>query len=89
MSADAENWPVCFAVELNRVKGQVDPGTSYESLLDRGRREAVLRMKDQARRAGAGSVFNVKLETVSIFKGRENSVGSVEVLAYGTALRQR
>jgi len=62
--------------------------TSYESLVDRARREAILRMKDQARRQGADSVFNVKLETASISKGRRDSVGSVEVLAYGTALRR-
>ena len=31
--ADAESWPVCFAVELNRVKGRTDPATDYESLL--------------------------------------------------------
>jgi uncharacterized protein YbjQ (UPF0145 family) len=60
--------------------------TSYESLLDRARREAVLRMKEQAAAMHAGMVFNVKLETSSIFKGRKNSIGSVEVLAYGTAL---
>ena len=36
--ADAEGWPVCFAVELNRVKAQTDPATGYESLLDLCRR---------------------------------------------------
>lgn len=58
---------------------------SYESLLDRARREAVLRMKAQARALGADMVFNIKLETSSISKGRRNAVGAVEVLAYGTA----
>lgn len=60
--------------------------TSYESLLDRARREAILRMKDQARRKGAKLIFNVKLETASISKGAKDTLGSVEVLAYGTAL---
>ena len=59
---------------------------SYESLIDRARREAVLRMQDQARRKGAKSVFNIKFETASISKGAKNTVGSVEVLAYGTAV---
>lgn len=59
---------------------------AYESLVDRARREAILRMKEEARRKGAQMVFNVKLETSSISKGRKNTVGSVEVLAYGTAL---
>lgn len=60
--------------------------TSYETLLDRARREAKLRMREEAKAMGAKMVFNVKLETSSIYKGRKNSVGSVEILAYGTAL---
>ena len=60
--------------------------TAYESLLDRARREAILRMKEEAQKLNAEFVFNIKLETSSIHKGRGNSIGSVEVLAYGTAL---
>ena len=60
--------------------------TAYESLLERARREAVLRMKEDAMEKGAHSVFNVKLETASITKGRGRQVGAVEVYAYGTAL---
>ena len=60
--------------------------TSYESLLDRARREAVLRMKQEARSLGASMVFNIKFETASIHKGNGNTIGSIEVLAYGTAL---
>ena len=59
---------------------------SYETLLDRARREAVLRMQDEARQQGAQSIFNVKFETMSISKGAKNTVASVEVLAYGTAV---
>ncbi len=59
---------------------------SYETLLDRARREAVLRMKEEADAMGAAMVFNVKMETASISKGRKNKIGSVEVLAYGTAI---
>ncbi len=59
---------------------------SYESLLDRARREAILRMKQQAASLGADMVFNIKIETASISKGRKQTIGSVEVLAYGTAL---
>ena len=62
---------------------------SYESLIDRARREAVLRMQDQARRKGAKSVFNIKFETASISKGAKDTIGSVEVLAYGTAVIPR
>jgi uncharacterized protein YbjQ (UPF0145 family) len=60
--------------------------TSYESLLDRARRESLLRMKAEAVALNAESVFNVKYETASISKGAKNAIGSVEVLAYGTAL---
>ena len=60
--------------------------SSYESLIDRARREAILRMKEQAATLDANYVFNVKMETSSISKGRRNSIGSVEVLAYGTAI---
>ena len=67
----------------NLVGGRV---TTYETLLDRARREAILRMKAQANSEGATMVFNVKLETASISKGRRGTIGSVEVLAYGTAL---
>ncbi|HHS83520.1 MAG TPA: YbjQ family protein [Gammaproteobacteria bacterium] len=59
--------------------------TSYETLLDRGRREAILRMKQQARAGGANMVFNVKMETASISKDGGSALGSVEILAYGTA----
>ena len=59
---------------------------TYESLLDRGRREALLRMQAEARAQGATMIFNTRFETSSISKGQQQSVGSVEVLAYGTAV---
>jgi uncharacterized protein YbjQ (UPF0145 family) len=59
---------------------------AYESLLERARREAILRMKEEAIRKGAKSVFNVKIETSSISKGGAQQIGSVEVIVYGTAL---
>lgn len=54
--------------------------TGYETLLDRARREAVLRMKQEALKKQARYIFNIKYETSF------HSVGSVEMLAYGTAL---
>ena len=60
--------------------------TSYETLLDRARREALLRMKAEAEAQNAILVMNVKYETASIYKGKGSSIGSVEVLAYGTAM---
>ncbi len=67
----------------NLFGGRVTP---YESLLDRARREAVLRMKAEAQALGASLVFNIKYETASISKGGGYTIGSIEVLAYGTAL---
>lgn len=63
--------------------------TTYESLLDRARREALLRLKEQARIRKAFIILNTRIETASISKSsgrREGSIGSVEVVAYGTAL---
>ena len=58
---------------------------SYVSLIDRARREATLRMKEKCQ--GADLVINMRIETSSISKGRrKRSIGTVEVIAYGTAL---
>ena len=61
---------------------------SYETLLERGRREAVVRMKKEARRLGATHVVNVRFETASLsedWSGRR-PMFSAELIAYGTAL---
>lgn len=62
--------------------------TAYESLMDRGRREAVVRMKREARKAGATMVFNVRFETSSLAEASpgKQAMFSAEFLAYGTAL---
>ena len=65
---------------VNIFGGRVRP---YESLLDRGRREALLRMKMEAQARRAEMVFNVKYETSRVGGGR---FATIEVLAYGTAL---
>jgi len=62
---------------------------AYESLLDRARREAVLRMKQEARDKGAKMIINVKFQTFSIPGRNPNSFGAIEVMAYGTALTPR
>jgi uncharacterized protein YbjQ (UPF0145 family) len=62
---------------------------AYESLLDRARREAVLRMKQEARGKGAKMIINVKFQTFSIPGRNPRSFGAVEVMAYGTALTPR
>ncbi|MDQ6963184.1 MAG: heavy metal-binding domain-containing protein [Mariprofundaceae bacterium] len=60
--------------------------TAYESLLDRARRESTLRMKEHAKSLGASLILNTKIETSSMYKGRRNTVHSVEVIVYGTAV---
>lgn len=60
------------------------PVQSYETLLDRARREAILRMKESC--PDADQIINVRLETSSISNGAAKSIGSVEIIAYGTAI---
>lgn len=57
---------------------------AYASLIDRARREAVLRMREQA--LGADIIVNLKMETASLSQGGKKQMGTVEVLAYGTAV---
>ena len=56
----------------------------YETLVDRARREAILRLKESC--PDATQIVNLRLETSSIYKGKGNQIGSVEVLAYATAI---
>ncbi len=74
-----------LAILRNIFGGRVK---SYESLVDRARREAILRMKEEANRRGAKMVINMRLETAAIGKNanRKKSIGSVEAIAYGTAV---
>ena len=59
---------------------------SYESLLDRARREAILRLKEQVPEASV--IVNLRLETATIGRTQgKNGLGAVEVMAYGTAVR--
>ena len=57
--------------------------TAYETLIDRARREAILRMKESA--PDASEIINIRLETSSISKNTQN-VSAIEVIAYGTAI---
>lgn len=62
---------------------------SYETLIDRARREAVLRMKESAP-AGTTMIVNVRIETATIGRNaHKKGVGCVEAIAYGTALTVR
>ena len=62
---------------------------SYESLLDRAKREAILRLKAQA--TGCDAIINLRMETSNLasVQSRKKGIGGVEVIAYGTAVRYR
>lgn len=62
---------------------------AYETLLDRGRREAVLRMKEEALAKGYNAIIHVRLESSRLASSRTDGKGTagVEVLAYGTGLK--
>lgn len=76
-----------FKVLVARLQGIVGGRLkTYESLLDRARREAILRMKEDARGRGARMIVNVKFQTFSIPGRTPGSLVGVEMLAYGTAL---
>jgi len=53
---------------------------SYTELLQESRQEAIDRMSEQAKAAGANAVINVRFSTSSI------TAGASEILAYGTAV---
>ncbi|ERL54308.1 YbjQ family protein [Psychrobacter aquaticus] len=56
--------------------------TTYETLLDRARREAIVRMRTEANAKGYTHIYGVRLEVTNI-----NQLGSmVEAIAYGTAV---
>lgn len=56
--------------------------TTYETLLDRARREAIVRMRTEAKAKGYNHIYGLRLEVSNI-----NQLGSmVEAIAYGTAV---
>jgi uncharacterized protein YbjQ (UPF0145 family) len=70
---------------VNLVGGRI---SVFEAPLDRARREAILRMKEQAVSLKADEVINFRIETMSICGGKSDKpLGIVEVFAYGTAVR--
>ena len=60
---------------------------SYVTLMERARREAVLRMLEQAAQQGASAVWNIRYETATTQGQQRRKPGGVEILVYGTALK--
>ena len=71
-----------FFIFLSRVFG--GNIRHYERLVERGRREAILRLKEEASASGAREIQNIRLQTTNIKSG--GLVRSIEVLAYGTVV---
>ena len=76
-------FKVVIAGLRNLIGGNI---SSYESLLDRARREAILRLQDEANDLGAKRIINLKFETSRVSGNAGQGIGSIEVLAYATAL---
>jgi uncharacterized protein YbjQ (UPF0145 family) len=69
---------------INLVGGRI---TLYERLLERGRREAILRMEESALAWGANQVINVRIQTAELSGNSGKGTVAVEVIAYGTGIR--
>ncbi len=77
-----------FAASLRKlIGGEV---RSFERMMHRARREAMVRMLEQAHALGATTVINIRFETCSINGvGTRGGLPMAEVFAYGTALVPR
>ncbi len=86
----ASDYFKTFAAALRKLVG--GDLRTYESLMERARREALVRMKQEAKAAGANCVANVRLASSNIGSGgagsrRRRGAAMVEMYAYGTAVR--
>ena len=81
----ASDYFKTFAAWLKNIIG--GKLKTFEALMERGRREALVRMYDKARKQGANVILNVRLETSTIGRGKRNKgLPSVEVIAYATGV---
>ena len=74
-----------FAAGLRKLFG--GEMKSYVTLMERARREAMVRLLQQAAQQGASAVWNIRYETSTTHGQHRKKPGGVEVLAYGTALK--
>ena len=65
---------------------------TYRSLMERARREALVRLARQARDAGCDLVCNIRIETADLtgaaISAKKNPIVAVGVIASGTAVRR-
>lgn len=79
----SDYFKMVYAGILKVIGGRMRP---FESLVERARREAILRMKEEAKVLNGQYIFNVKFSTANLFQGNNNNGSCVEVIAYGTAV---
>lgn len=84
----ASDYFKAFATRLRALVG--GEMNSMITLMERARREAVLRMVENAKRHGATEVWNIRFETSNISQmNGKRGAAQVEIIAYGTAVRRR
>jgi uncharacterized protein YbjQ (UPF0145 family) len=84
----ASDYFKTFAAALRKLIG--GELRTFESLMVRARREALLRMLESAKSMGANSVINVRFATSNIGSvGRRRAAAMVEMYAYGTAIHMQ
>lgn len=78
-----------FATKIRNIIG--GEMKSAQTLMTRGRREALMRLVENARQMGAAEVCNVRYEfsNIGMMRGRSGGAMQVEILAYGTAIVRR
>ena len=84
----ANNYFLSFVSNLRNIFGGRMNG--FTELCTAARRLALVRLLQDAERHGANAVYNVRFETSTISDGSNNqkAAGGVELIAYGTAVRQ-
>ncbi len=81
----ASDYFKTFAATIRKLIG--GELRTYETLMERARRESLVRMLEQARQFGANAVINVRFGSSSISSARgRNRAAMVEMCAYGTAI---
>ena len=80
-------WKTLTTTLRNLVGGEMK---AADRMMERGRREALQRLADEAERMGAQEVWNLRFQfsSVSQMNGNKGAM-QVEVFAYGTAVRRR
>ncbi len=84
----ANNYFVSWASGIRNIFGGRMNG--YTDLCTAARRLALVRLLQDADRYGANAIYNVRFATATISEGdNRKKAGAVELIAYGTAVKQR